>query len=90
MLEQLDDREQQIICYRYGLDSDRGPMTFKEVGSALGVSKERIRQLANRAIAKLRQVAAEQGLEEPEDRPAHEPRFVGRPGRGDCRLVMAK
>jgi RNA polymerase primary sigma factor len=69
LLEQLDDRERQIIRYRYGLDSGREPMTLKEVGSAMGVTKERIRQLANRAIAKLRQAAVEQGLDVPEDRP---------------------
>ncbi|MBN1852218.1 MAG: sigma-70 family RNA polymerase sigma factor [Pirellulales bacterium] len=66
LLKQLDDRERQIIRYRYGLDSDREPMTLKEVGSAMGVSKERIRQLATRAIAKLRQAAVEKGLNMPE------------------------
>jgi RNA polymerase primary sigma factor/RNA polymerase sigma factor len=45
LLKQLDERERQIIRYRYGLDSDREPMTLKEVGSAMGVTKERIRQL---------------------------------------------
>jgi RNA polymerase primary sigma factor/RNA polymerase sigma factor len=73
LLEQLDDRERQIIRDRYGLDSGREPMTLKEVGSAMGVSKERIRQLATGAIAKLRKVAAVQGLDAPEDRPACKP-----------------
>lgn len=70
LLEQLDDRERQIICYRYGLDSGREPMTLKEVGSVMGVTKERIRQLASRAITKLRQAAVAQGLDVPEHRPA--------------------
>jgi hypothetical protein len=47
-------------------------MTLKEVGSAMGVSKERVRQLATRAIVKLRQAALERGLELPADRPAWE------------------
>jgi RNA polymerase primary sigma factor/RNA polymerase sigma factor len=72
LLEQLDDRERWIIRFRYGLDPDGKPMTLKEVGNLVGVSKERIRQLAGRAIAKLRAAAAEQGLDEPEDRPACE------------------
>jgi RNA polymerase primary sigma factor/RNA polymerase sigma factor len=72
LLEQLDDREKQIIRYRYGLDSGRDPMTFEEVGSAIGVTKERIRQLANRAIAKLREAAVEEGVDVPKDRPTSE------------------
>ncbi len=90
LLEQLDDRERQIIRYRYGLGSDREPMTLKELGSELGVSKERIRQLATRAIAKLRQAAMEQGLDVPEDRPACEPRLVGKPRRFNHELAMAE
>jgi RNA polymerase primary sigma factor/RNA polymerase sigma factor len=58
LLEQLDDRERRIIRDRYGLDSGREPMTLKEVGSLMGVSKERIRQLATRALAKLRRADA--------------------------------
>ncbi len=70
LLGQLDARERRIIRYRLGLDSDREPMTLREVGSTLGVSKERIRQLATRAIAKLREAAVEQGLDVCEARPA--------------------
>lgn len=70
LLEQLDDREKQIIRYRYGLDFGREPMTFDKIGSAMGVTKERIRQLANRAIAKLREAALEQRVDAPEDRPS--------------------
>jgi RNA polymerase primary sigma factor len=63
LLEQLDDRERQIIRDRYGLDAGREAMTLKELGSAMGVSKERVRQLASRAILKLRQAAVAQGLD---------------------------
>jgi RNA polymerase primary sigma factor/RNA polymerase sigma factor len=81
LLEQLDDRERRIIRYRYGLDSDREPMTLKEVGHVMGVSKERIRQLATRAITKLREAAVALGLDVPEDRPLCELRAIEQPGR---------
>lgn len=90
LLDRLDDRERQIIRYRYGLDSLREPMTLKELGSVLGVSKERVRQVAARAIAKLRQVAVELGLDEPEDRPAREPQLVRERGRFNRELAMAE
>jgi RNA polymerase primary sigma factor/RNA polymerase sigma factor len=90
LLEQLDERERQIIRYRYGLDAGREPMTLKDVGSAMGVTKERIRQLAARAIAKLRRAAVEQGLDEPEDRPAWKPRPSGESGRFNRELAMAE
>ncbi len=66
MLDRLDDRERQIIQYRFGLDGDREPMTLKEVGTAMGVTKERIRQIETRAMAKLRRAAIEEGVELPE------------------------
>lgn len=90
LLEQLDDRERRIIRDRYGLDYGREPMTLKEVGSVMGVSKERIRQLASRALAKLRQVAVEQGLEAPEDRPAWEPRRHGEARRVNREPAMTE
>jgi RNA polymerase primary sigma factor len=67
ILGRLDDREQQIIRYRFGLDHAREPMTLKQVGEAMGVTKERIRQLETRAIAKLRKAAYEDGIEVPDE-----------------------
>ena len=67
MMEHLDDREKQIIRYRYGLGPGREPMTLKEVGNAMGVTKERIRQLQTRAIAKLRKTVEVEGVDVPED-----------------------
>ena len=57
LLTELDDRERQIIRGHYGLNFGCKPMTLKDLGSEMGISKERIRQLAARALAKLRQAA---------------------------------
>lgn len=54
MLESLDDREQEIIRRRYGLDTSGDAQTLEQIGKQLGVSKERIRQLEARALGKLR------------------------------------
>ena len=40
ILRRLDDREQQIIIGRFGLDHSQEPQTLKEVGANLGVTKE--------------------------------------------------
>jgi RNA polymerase primary sigma factor len=89
LLEELDDRERQIIRWHYGLNFGCKPMTLKDLGSELGISKERIRQLAARAIAKLRQAAMEQGLDEPEDLPAGTPPMAGYPTRVQREFAMA-
>jgi RNA polymerase primary sigma factor len=69
LLAHLDDREQQIIRYRYGLGNGREPMPFKDVCSMIGITKERSRQLQSQALAKLRQAAVEEGLDMTEDCP---------------------
>jgi RNA polymerase primary sigma factor len=66
ILNHLDDRERQIIEHRFGLDRNRNPMTLKEVGRVMGVTKERIRQLEARAMAKLRDAVTEERVEAPE------------------------
>jgi RNA polymerase primary sigma factor/RNA polymerase sigma factor len=64
-LDRLDSREQTIIIRRYGLDHQHEPQTLKEVGSALGVTKERVRQIEAKALEKLREAAlAEEMLPE--------------------------
>jgi RNA polymerase primary sigma factor len=67
ILEKLDDRERSIIVSRFGLDEAGEPHTLEEVGNALGVTKERVRQLEVRAMGKLRQFANEERIEPPEE-----------------------
>ena len=59
ILNHLNEREQKIIMARFGLGQDKEPLTLKQVGEEMGVTKERIRQLEARALGKLR-VAADQ------------------------------
>ncbi len=53
LLRVLDDRERKIIMSRFGLDGG-DTRTLEEVGERFGVTRERIRQLQNIALAKLR------------------------------------
>ena len=63
ILGQLDDRERQIIASRFGLISGHEPLTLKQVGVVMGVTKERIRQLQIRAMSTLRAAAGESQIE---------------------------
>lgn len=63
ILNRLDDREQKIISARFGLGRGNEPLTLKEVGAEMGVTKERIRQLEARALVKLREAADKEKIE---------------------------
>jgi RNA polymerase primary sigma factor len=53
ILAGLSEREQAVVRLRYGLDDGR-VRTLEEVGAAFGVTRERIRQIENRTLVKLR------------------------------------
>ena len=59
-LEQLNPRMRRVLSLRFGLDGD-APQTLEEVGSQLGITRERVRQLETRALRDLRLAAP--GLE---------------------------
>lgn len=66
VMSELDDRERAIIQRRFGLGVHRTPQTLRQVGSEMGVTKERVRQIETRAIAKMRKAAKEHHFEIPE------------------------
>lgn len=53
VLSHLDDRERYILRLYFGLDGSE-PMTLEEIGSLMGLTRERVRQLKERAFGKLR------------------------------------
>ncbi|HEX2700580.1 MAG TPA: sigma-70 family RNA polymerase sigma factor [Acidimicrobiales bacterium] len=57
LLDRLDAREREILTLRYGLDRGE-PRTLAEVAAKFGVSRERIRHIESKAIAKLRDFTA--------------------------------
>ena len=56
MLNQLSPKERDVLILRYGLDNNGSKKTLDEIGSQYGVSRERIRQIENRAISKLKKL----------------------------------
>lgn len=53
VLSTLQDREQEVITMRFGLDG-KSPKTLEEIGKKYNLSKERIRQIEAKALKKLR------------------------------------
>jgi len=64
VLGELEPREREIVCRRFGLGDQPGPQTLEEVGRHFGVTKERIRQIESRALNKLRGLLSPEALEE--------------------------
>lgn len=60
-MEDLSDRDRQVIIMRYGL-ADNEPKTLGEVAEILGLSRERVRQIEERAVNTLRKEAQKAGI----------------------------
>ena len=54
VLKNLNDREREVIKMRFGLMPDKSERTLEEIGKALNVTRERVRQIESSAIKKLR------------------------------------
>src|SRR5262249_39958158 len=63
LLSQLGDRERLVIQKRYGLNGAAEPATLKALGVELNVTEERVRQLENKALLRLKEPAIQLGLE---------------------------
>ncbi len=61
-LAELDARERRILILRYGLE-DNHPRTLVEIGMALNLSRERVRQIEELALSKLKQSGHLRGLD---------------------------
>jgi RNA polymerase sigma factor (sigma-70 family) len=59
LLSSLSDRERAVLTARFGLEGDA--QTLRDIARRLGVSAERVRQLENRALGKLRAAAVGSG-----------------------------
>ena len=53
-LQDLSDRQRTIITLRFGLNGD-GPLTLEQTGQRIGITRERVRQLQERALLELRE-----------------------------------
>lgn len=63
LMENLRPRERQVVSLRFGLEGDER-LSLSEVGKVLDVSKERVRQIQDSALKKLRAVIEDEGLVE--------------------------
>lgn len=60
-LDSLNKTESEVLRLYYGLDNDR-PMTLLEIGNEMNLSRERIRQIKNKALRKLRYIHRRENL----------------------------
>jgi RNA polymerase primary sigma factor len=62
LIDHLDERSALVVRARYGME-DGEPHTFTEIGARLGLSRARVQQIEKEAVAHLRAMAAESGVE---------------------------
>lgn len=62
VLSTLKEREAKILRLYFGLDG-KEPMTLEEIGSMMGITRERVRQIKEKALARLRHVSRARALE---------------------------
>jgi RNA polymerase primary sigma factor len=67
LLVDLDPREAEILASRFGLDGNK-PKTLEEVGRKFKVTRERVRQIQNIALNKLRRMMEKQDRPKPDDK----------------------
>ncbi|MDH3423596.1 MAG: sigma-70 family RNA polymerase sigma factor, partial [Gemmatimonadota bacterium] len=61
-LASLKEREAKILRLYFGLD-DQDPMTLEEIGTILGITRERVRQIKEKALVRLRHASRARFLE---------------------------
>ncbi|HEX8912667.1 MAG TPA: sigma-70 family RNA polymerase sigma factor [Humisphaera sp.] len=59
LLDAIDERAAKILKLRYGLEGEE-PMTLKEIGTRIGLTRERVRQIEHEALGKLRVAMGEE------------------------------
>lgn len=59
LLDAIDEREARILRLRFGLDGQE-PLTLKQIATEIGISRERVRQIADEALAKLNAQVADE------------------------------
>ena len=59
LLDKLDVRERRILEMRFGLKGSR-PLTLEEVSQEIGRTRERVRQIQNQALTKLKQLLVDE------------------------------
>ncbi|MEJ2383052.1 MAG: RNA polymerase sigma factor RpoS [Xanthomonadales bacterium] len=62
-LEKLSDQQRQVVQHRFGLNG-HGRKTLEQVGSLLGVTRERVRQVQLAALSRLREISSREGYRE--------------------------
>ncbi|MEW5768053.1 MAG: sigma-70 family RNA polymerase sigma factor [bacterium] len=63
LLNTLSEKEEQTLRLRYGLGEET-PHTLEEIGKILGITRERVRQLENKALSKLRKLQISKELQD--------------------------